>query len=205
LNVPSANDFLQLMYTVPAIVFTGGQARFVVNPISVDFTKIMNPQTISFRYDFQDARGRSGSATTPAVEYRLGKIRIHDRIGILGESQRSFGDLDEYRNEEGQLNSQEEGGRIAASDLQITEGAGTSSIRGKGQFWAGKIRGGDDPLRMEFGVANADLHFVLSLMPTSPLRFLRVDPGQWLIFSPYSPNNHYGRLIRNRVLYEKEI
>ena len=202
------SPYFDLTYNLSDIEFNQGIAQISVSPIALTFTQALNPQNVSFQYRFGDVNDRTAIADTSTMEFRYGRLRVHDRLAVAGGRKRLSIDIQEYRNDRWQLNGQEESLRVSAADLSIQSVIGGENpvITGDSiQCFGGKIRGGDNPLCIESGGFLNDVRFEIKLSENSPLRFLECAAGRWVLFQQQSSQNRLGYLIDNRVLYEKEV
>ncbi len=194
--------------SVSAPIFEDGVATLSVEPLLFQYSSIQNPETMSVRYIFH-RRGEQESFTdSDPVEFRSGRMRIHDRLGMAGDFLKLFVDVEYYQNDSWTLNQDEEVLSVSPDDFTVDEltGEGNVSIEGTAQeFFGGMIRGGYDPLRIECANIVGPLRFRIALNENTELYFLEEIPGHWYIIPALSTGRHAGYLLREHILYEKEI
>ncbi|HPA47776.1 MAG TPA: hypothetical protein PK395_18580 [bacterium] len=185
--------------------FSNGVTVEVLSGIQFAFRAIREPKDILFVSSFEDLDHVAGSVATNAVSFRCGKIRFRDRYGVEGDYLRIASDIDWYSSDGWRLNEDENHLVLAPGDLriQVQSGSGTVQAAGEQQFFfGGRVRGGQDPLRVLSESVTETLSVEVDLAPSSRLKFLESVPARWTIDSPRSIEPS-GR-VRKKVLYERE-
>ncbi len=194
--------------SVSTPIFDHGIATVSINELIFQYSNIQNPTTLSVRYTFH-GRGEMESFTDSSpVEFRCGRMHIHDRSGIAGDFLKLFVDVEYFRDDEWGLNQDEEVLRISPNDFSIEELPEEANILIEGterRFFGGMIRGGYTPLRIDCSNLADPIRFRITQSENSLLHFLEMVPGYWYIVPSISAGRHTGYLMREQILYEKEI
>ncbi len=208
INLVENNNNITLNHPTPDLNFSDGRANETVHPMTIQFSKPMNPQSLTLQYRVHDQWSHQGITHADPVEFRMGRIRFFDCYHQIGHPQHLAINAEFFNDGKWQLNNDEDVLEITQEDIRVNSGDDEVSIDAQGntaRFWGGKIRG----MQLSFDFDNLDMNetlsYTVSLSPLSQLQFLNVVPGKGIVISKSNNSTIFESLVNSRILYEKEI